>query len=88
MEAADTSGYRQKVSRVSPANVGKWPCCRALSNMDKAGLKRAVWAKAMRLAGEALPMVALAWVGAGGWMSSSHNLEAGVREPCKMMLLL
>ncbi len=88
MEAAEIGGYWQRVSRVSPTNASTWPCCRASSNVDKARLKRAAWAKVMRSAGEALPMAALAWAGAGGWMSSSHNLEVGVREPCKMMLLL
>jgi len=88
MEAIDTSGYRWRVSRVSPTNGGRWPCCRASSKVDRAGLKRAACVNVMRLAREALLMVVLAWVGAGGWMLSFHNLEAGVREPCKMMLLL
>jgi len=51
MDAAETGGYRQRVSRVSPTNAGKWPRRRASSNVDKAGLKGAAWAKAMRLAG-------------------------------------
>jgi len=76
------------VARVSPTNAGKWLCHRVSSKVDSAGLNRAAWAKATRSAGEALPMAVLAWAGAGGWMPSSHNLDAGVREPCKMMLLL
>ncbi len=88
MEAIDTGGYRRRVSRVSPANGGRWPHCRAFSKVDRDGLKRAAWVNATRLAREALPMAVLAWAGVGGWMSSSHNWEVGVREPCRMMLLL
>jgi len=88
MDAVDTRGYQRRVSRVSPTIVDKWLRRRASSKVDNAGLKRAAWAKVTRSAGEALPMAVLAWAGAGGWMSSSHNLEAGVHEPCKMMLLL
>ncbi len=44
----------------NPAKSGTWPQCRASSRVEKAGLKRAAWAKATRLAVVALPSAVLA----------------------------
>ena len=79
--ASDSGGCFCREARVNPANSGRWPRQRASSRVDRAGLKRAAWAKATRLAVEAVPRAALALAVGSGQMLSSHSCDLGVRWP-------
>ncbi len=83
--ASDCGGYFWRASNVKPANSGRWPRWRASAKVDRAGLNRAAWAKAIRSGVEALPTAVLACAVGVGLMFSSHNLEEGVRCPCMTM---
>ena len=79
--ASDSGGCFCREARVNPANSGRWPRQRASSRVDRARLKRATWAKAMRLAAEAVPRAALVLAVGGGQMLSSHSCDLVVRWP-------
>jgi len=49
--------------------------------VDRARLKSAAWAKAMRLTAEAVPRAELALAVGGGQMFSSHSFDLGVCWP-------
>jgi len=77
----DCGRYWHSCCRVSLVYLVRWTWHRALARIDKAGLKRAAWAKATRSAGVVPPMVAFAKciVGVGGWMLSSQSFEVAVQ---------
>jgi len=77
--ASEMGGYLQSVVKVRLENSGTWPHQRASSKVERAGLKRAACANAMRSAEVVLPRAALAWkAGEGCQTSSSQSFAAGV----------